>query len=77
MLEGKEFEKPIGKSGSVSVDVDSHGYLKIAADWAEGPSKVSFHAEADILAVLEDLAKKTDNKVDDNMVAMVRMALGR
>lgn len=64
MLEGNELEGKIGEAGSYAVDVNDKGVAKLTV-------------EIDVVAELEKLAKRTDNQIDDKIVAMVKSALGR
>lgn len=66
MLDGKELQGAIGNYGSYSVDVNDKGLVELGV-------AVKF----DIIAELEKLALKSDNSIDDKMVAMIKSALGR
>lgn len=77
MLEGNEVEKKIGKGGLAIVDVSASGIARAEANWAEGGVKAAAIIEIDVVPILEMLAAKTDNKIDDAMVAMIKGALGR
>lgn len=77
MLDGNEVEQPIGKSGKAIVDVSPFGVAKAEITWSEGGTKAGAFIEVDVVEILEKLAAKTDNKVDDALVGMVKSALGR
>ena len=77
MFEGNEVEKPIGSGGLAIVDVSDKGVARAEANWAEGGAKAGAFLEIDVIAILEKLVVKTDNKFDDAMLAMVKQALGR
>jgi hypothetical protein len=66
MLEGTELEGKIGDYGSYKADITPGGIVEVSVG-------VTF----DIIAELEKLAKKTDNSIDDKIVALVKAALGR
>lgn len=66
MLDGKEVEHKLGEYGTVSVDVDAKGVVEVAAS-----------VKVDLIAELEKLAARSDNSVDDKIVALVKAALGR
>lgn len=66
ILEGKELEGKIGDVGAYSVDLTDKGIVE-----------VSVGVKVDLVAELEKLALKTDNSIDDKIVAMVKSALGR
>lgn len=66
MLEGKELEGKIGSVGAYSADIDSKGIVEVMVG-----------VKVDLIAELEKLALKTDNQIDDKIVAMVKSALGR
>lgn len=66
MLEGKEFEKNLGKYGQVSVDVTPRGELEVAVA-----------AKVDLLAEMAKLAKKTGTKLDDMGVQGLMKLFGR
>lgn len=79
MLEGKEIEKDLG-FGKASLDVSDKGIVKIefAASHPDFPnSKGGAFADIDIVEVLEVLAKRTTNGIDDGFVASIKLALGR
>ncbi len=61
-----ELEGKIGSVGTYSVDVTSKGIVKATVG-----------VEVDLVAELEKLALKSDNKIDDAIVNMVKAALGR
>ncbi len=64
MLEGKELERKIGNSGSVSIDVTPDLKIKIAAS-----------VEIDILAEVKKLAVKTGTPLDDQAIAWLEALL--
>lgn len=80
MFEGNEVEKDLGSVGKAIVDVDAKGMVKVEIN-ASVPElqncKAGAFVHVDVVEVLEMLAKKTDNGVDDTMVGMIKMALGR
>lgn len=77
MLDGNEVEKAIGKSGLAIVDVNAQGIARAEANWAEGGVKAGAFVEVDVVEILEKLAAKSDNKIDDAIVGMIKSALGR
>ncbi len=80
MFEGKELEKDLGGFGKATLDVSDKGIVKadVGAFHPSLPgSKAGAFIELDIIEVLEVLAKRTTNGVDDGVVSMVKMALGR
>lgn len=77
MFEGKEVEGKIGAGGSYVVDVTDKGVATAEAKWGEGGVSAKVGMEVDVIVILEMLAAKTTNKVDDSMVAMIKGALGR
>lgn len=66
MLEGKELEGKVGKFGKYELDVK-----------ADGTATVKFELNIDIVAELEVLAARSDNKIDDGIISIVKKALGR
>lgn len=77
---GKEGQ--IGNVGSYDLEVSAKGIATAKASVEIGeadlkPVKASVMVEVDVVVALEILAKKSDNKVDDAIVAMVKNALGR
>lgn len=77
---GKEGQ--IGNVGSYDLEVSAKGVATAKASVEIGeaelkPVKASVMVEVDVVVALEILAKKSDNKVDDAIVAMVKNALGR
>lgn len=76
-FEGNEVEKKVGAGGLAIVDVSSSGIARAEINYAEGALKGGAYVEIDVVQALEQLAAKTDNKVDDAMVAMIKGALGR
>ncbi len=66
MLDGKEVDGKIGEYGSYFVDADDKGVVEVGVS-----------AKFDVVAELEKLALKSDNKIDDKIVALVKAALGR
>lgn len=77
MLEGNELEKKIGSGGVAIVDVSANGVARAEASWAEGGTKAGAFVEVDVIAILEKLVVKSDNKMDDALLGMVKSALGR
>lgn len=77
MFEGNEIDKKFGSGGAAIVDVSDKGVAKAEASWNEGGLKASLALEVDVVEILEKLALKTDNKIDDGIVAAVKGALGR
>jgi len=65
-LEGKEIEGKIGDIGEYSLDVGLDGFVEV---------KVGI--KVDIIAELEKLALRSDNKIDDAIIKIVKGALGR
>ncbi len=77
MLEGIEVEKKLGNSGSVILDVNGQGIAVAQASWVEGGVSASLSVEVDVIMILEALVAKTDNQIDNGILAMVKGALGR
>lgn len=77
MLEGPEKQGAIGAGGSYIVDVTPQGIAKAEASWSEGGVKAGAFVEVDVVEILEKLALKSDNKIDDAVVNMIKGALGR
>lgn len=77
MLEGNEVDQQIGKSGKAVVDVSPFGVVKASINWSEGGVTAGASVEVDVIDILEKLAVKSDNKIDDAIVNMVKSALGR
>lgn len=77
LLEGKELEQKIGDKGSMSLDVTDKGLVLLQLVYADGALKASSSVEIDLVDVLDILAKKTGNNIDDAMVASIKLALGR
>lgn len=73
----KEMEGKIGQDGTYSVDVDAKGIVIAQADYGMEGVKGSFLFKVDLIKMLETLCKRTDNKIDDGIVSMVKAALGR
>lgn len=72
MFEGKEFEvkQKLGEYGeaSASADVSDKGTIRV---------EVAAYAEVDVIAELEKHAVKTNTKLDDKVVAYLKVFLGR
>lgn len=77
VLEGKEFETKVGEVGTAFIDVDAKGAVVAGADVMVEGIKAKLTIEGDIVALLEMLAMKTENKIDDKMIATIKAALGR
>lgn len=58
MLDGKEFVKPIGKNGEVSVDVTPDLKVKVA---------VQYEQEIDPLGIIEAKVKASPSQTDDKI----------
>lgn len=69
----------IGNVGSYDLEVSDKGIAsaKASLGLASDAVKASVVVEVDVVMALEVLAKKSDNQIDDAMVAMVKSALGR
>ena len=83
MLEGKEVEGDFaGGAGKYNVDVKSDGTVDLEISF-ERPLSKGFSAKsattvkADIIELLEAAALKTDNKIDDKIISLVKQAFGR
>ena len=72
-----EVEGKIGSGGSYSLDVQGNGICKAEMTYSEGALKGGASIEFDVVVVLEKLAAKSENKIDDSLVAMIKAALGR
>lgn len=77
MLEGKELEGKIGSDGKWEVDVMDSGLVKATASYGVSGVQGGTFLELDIVMLLEKLAVKTSNTIDDALVAAVKKALGR
>lgn len=68
----------IGNVGKYDLEVSSQGVAKATVGIKlEGGVEANVGLSVDVVELLEMLAKKSDNKVDDALVAMVKNALGR
>jgi hypothetical protein len=68
----------IGNVGKYEVEISAQGVAKATVSAKiEGGVEANLGMSIDVVELLEMLAKKTDNKVDDSMVAMIKGALGR
>lgn len=76
-LEGKEVEGKLGTGGGYSVDVDAKGMVRAEVNYAEGALKGGAFIELDLVDLLEKAALKSENKLDDAAVKMIKSALGR
>jgi len=76
-LEGNEVEQKIGSGGLAIVDVSANGIARAEANWSEGGVKAGAFLEIDFIAIAEMLVAKSDNKMDDALLAMIKSALGR
>jgi hypothetical protein len=76
-LEGNEVEQKIGSGGLAIVDVSANGIARAEANWSEGGVKAGAFVEIDVILILEKLVVKSDNKMDDALLGMVKSALGR
>lgn len=65
-LEGNEVEGKVGEFGGYAVDISDKGILK-----------ASMSVEIDLLAELEKLALKSNTKLDDSFIAVVKQIMGR
>ena len=72
-----EVSGAIGSGGSYSLDVQGNGMCVAQASYSEGALKAGMNIEFDVVVVMEKLAQKSDNKIDDSLVAMIKAALGR
>ncbi len=77
MFEGNEAEGKLGSGGGWALDVSDKGICKASMSYGEGAVSAMMTVEMDLIVALEQLAVKTDNKIDDSMVAMIKGALGR
>lgn len=66
MFEGKEIEGKIGDIGDYLLDVDDKGFVTAAVG-----------VKIDLIAQLEKIAAKTNNKIDDTVLAYLKKFLGR
>jgi hypothetical protein len=80
ILEGKEVEVKLGEVGSISVDVEKTGIVKVeivAEKEIEGvKAKTSNTVEVSLFVLLEKVAAKTEAKWDDAVVAQLKAILG-
>lgn len=79
MLEGKEVVQKFGEKGELSVDVTPDGFAEVKMSYNEkdyGVETGSF-AKLDVIILLQKLAAKTENTLDDKLVAEVAKRLGR
>lgn len=80
MFEGKELEGNIGNVATYSLDIDDKGFIEIklgAGNVQTSGIEGGAYVKSDILVLLEKLAQKSSNNVDDALVAKVKEALGR
>ncbi len=77
MLEGNEIEKSVGSGGKAVVDVSGQGIVTAKIEWQEGTVKAGMSIEWDMIAELQKLVARTDNKIDDQLLGMIKLALGR
>jgi len=77
MLEGKELQGQIGPDGQWEVDVMDSGLVKATASYGMSGVQGGAFLEIDIVMLLEKLAAKTTNTIDDALVAAIKKALGR
>jgi hypothetical protein len=66
MLEGKELEHKLGNYGSAFVDLASSGVVEVGVS-----------LKVDLVAELEKLALRSDNSIDDKLVALIKAALSK
>ena len=66
MLEGKEVDGKIGSIGEYSVDLDDKGNLAVMVG-----------VKLDLIAECEKLAAKTETKLDDSFIAVLKKLTGR
>lgn len=80
MLEGNEVEKKIGEVGTLVIDVTDKGVATVSievAKEAEGvKGKVSASVEVSAVTLIEKLVAATKTKVDDAIVAQIKLLLG-
>lgn len=74
----KELEGKIGEAGSYAVDVMPSGLVRIdlAAQAGSGIKGGAF-VELPLVAIMEAAAAKSDNKVDDVLVGLVKAAFAQ
>lgn len=77
ILEGNEVEQKLGDKGSLVVDVTDKGIVSVKLAYADGGLKGGSFVEMDLVGLLEMLAAKTGNDIDDALVASIKLALGR
>ena len=77
LFEGKELDQKLGEHGSLSIDVTEKGMLEVKLAYADGGLKAGSFVEVDVVSIMELLALKTGNQVDDALVASIKAALGR
>lgn len=66
MFEGKELEYKIGDYGSASADIDGKGVVEIAVA-----------VRIDLIAEVEKLAAKTATPIDNQVIAWLKLLMGR
>lgn len=77
ILEGKEVEQKLGDKGLLVVDVTDKGIVHVSMSYVDGGLEAGSFVKLDLVSMLEMLVSKTDNNVDDALVASVKAALGR
>lgn len=61
----------LGSEGSYDVDlIDGKVVVTVSYEGAQGSA--GFHIKLDLILLMEMAAKKTDNKIDDALVAMLK-----
>lgn len=74
----KEIEGQIGSAGSYAVDVQANGLVRIDLAAAAGSGiKGGAFVEIPLVAIIEVAAAKSDNKIDDAVVALVKAAFAQ
>ena len=63
----------LGEVGQIDV---VGGVVKISAGHSAAIGKINVVVEVPLIALLEVAAAKSDNKIDDAMVAMLKVAIG-
>jgi hypothetical protein len=69
-----EATQEVSKEVEVHEEITAKGMV-ITADYAGTMAKAGIRIEVDVITLLKALAAKTDNKIDDALVAMVAGAL--
>ena len=77
MLDGKEVEGKLGQVGAYEIDVKADGTARLELNAKSPGVSGGVFLEVDIIGLLELAVAKTDNKVDDGLVALVKSAFGK